>query len=94
MENVEVGLYIVAYRKARGLSQEQLAFAAKVSIGRLRDIEHGTANYTRDTLFRLAEALEISVWILYVPRTLADETILEMLHEAAKLFNPEEKSPV
>jgi len=88
MENVEVGLYILAYRKAMGLSHEKLALDAKVSIGRLRDIEHGTANYTRDTLFRIAEALKTAVWVLYIPRTLNDEAVLHVLHETAKLLTP------
>lgn len=84
---VEIGSTVVTIRKAKGITQEELAFNANVSIGRLRDVEHGTANYTRDTLYSIAAALGISAWVLYMPYNMENEEILQILNTTRQQFN-------
>lgn len=80
---VEVGPNIVRIRKALGISQEKLALDAGVSVGRLRDVEHNTANYTRDTLYRITDTLVVPVWLPYILQ-LEDDVILDILHTTRK----------
>lgn len=53
----EIGRNIVLLRKAKNISQEQLALRAEMSVSFLRDIEHGQANPSLDSLERLADIL-------------------------------------
>lgn len=46
-------------RTAKGLSQEELAFAADMKRSYLSDLERGTRNPSVRALGRLAEALEV-----------------------------------
>jgi len=93
---VEIGDIIVTIRKARGITQEELAFDAEVSIGRLRDIEHNTANYTRDTLYSIAAALGVFAWILYIPYRMENEEILRIVNAVRQEFDlyPEKAAAV
>lgn len=52
-------------RKARGLSQAELADMVGVTQGLISKIEHGDANPTLDTILRLASALQVSPAILF-----------------------------
>ena len=63
--SVEIGKNIKTLRKARGLSQEQLAEKAGIGITWMRKIEQDCANVTRDIIERLARALNVSVLVLY-----------------------------
>ena len=54
-----IGPQIRKLRKARGLSQEQLAEAADISTSHLSDIETGRTNFGVDILARIAAALEV-----------------------------------
>ena len=54
---VEIGQNIVTTRKRKGMTQEELAFNADMSISCLRRIEHGAANPTLDALCRIADAI-------------------------------------
>ena len=78
---VEIGRNIVALRRAQGKTQEDLEELSKVSVSRLRAIEHGTANVRIDTLERIADALGVSCHTLSILH-MEDETILDMMRQA------------
>ena len=55
----DVGQRIARVRKARGLTQEQLAEELRIAARALQKIESGSANLTLRTVARLASALQI-----------------------------------
>lgn len=81
--SAEIGRNIVLLRKARGITQEQLALQSDVSISRLREIEHGVANMSLDFLESLAKTLNVAPPVLMV-YSLSDMELLNMLHSAQK----------
>ena len=81
MYSVEIGMNIVKLRKARGMTQEHLGLQANVSITRLRDIEHGRANASMDTLKSIADVLGVALPVLFI-YSLEPAEVLEMLHRA------------
>ena len=58
---IEIGKTIHHLRKARNITQRELANMSKVSCARLRDIEHGCANVTIVVLDKIAEVLGLSL---------------------------------
>ena len=64
--SVEISMNIVKIRKEQKMSQEELAFRAKISVSRLRDIEHGKANPSIDTLESVAKALSVELLTLFL----------------------------
>lgn len=58
---VEIGSKIRAYRKAKGLSQEQLAEKIWISTTHMSHIETGTTKLSLPVLVDIANALEIGV---------------------------------
>ena len=54
---------------------------ANVSITRLRDIEHGRANASMDTLKSIADVLGVALPVLFI-YSLEPAEVLEMLHRA------------
>ena len=58
---IEIGQTIHHLRKARNITQRELANLPKVSCARLRDIEHGCANVTIVVLDKIAGALGLSL---------------------------------
>ena len=79
--SVEIGMNIVKLRKARGMTQEQLGLQANVSITRLRDIEHGRANASMDTLKSIADFWGVALPMLFI-NSLEPVEVLEMLYRA------------
>lgn len=79
---VEIGQNIVLLRRARHISQEQLALRSEMSVSFLRDIEHGRANPSLDSLWQLSETLEVDIWVLILYRQ-DDKSILAVLQWAA-----------
>lgn len=77
---VEIGQNIVLLRKAKNISQEQLALRADMSVSFLRDIEHGQANPSLESLERLADILGVDVWA-FMLLCRNDDSILTTLHE-------------
>jgi transcriptional regulator with XRE-family HTH domain len=57
----QVGSLVRLHRKARRLTQQQLADAAKRSVEMINKIENGRAEPSFDTLFALAECLQVPV---------------------------------
>jgi transcriptional regulator with XRE-family HTH domain len=83
--------YIAAWRKHRGLSQEQLAERIGKSRGLISQLESGTTAYTAATLAALAEALSCEPWdLLNVDPTKEGQVIdiMDLLREAT----PEQKA--
>ena len=56
----EVGLRIRDARKARNISQADMADRLGISISHMSDIENGKTNYGVDILMRITENLQIS----------------------------------
>lgn len=53
-------------RKRRGFTQEVLAIKAKISLNYLNDIERGVRNPSTITLNRIAEALKVQLWEIFL----------------------------
>ena len=77
---VEVCKNVANLRRVKKLSQEELAFESDISLSRLKDIEHGHANPSLDTLESLAKALEITLPELMVYH-LEEATISRLIEE-------------
>lgn len=54
-----IGLSILTVRRAKGLTQEQLANAAGVSRPQIANIESGRSDMPTETLLRFAKALGV-----------------------------------
>ena len=76
--SVEIGKNVLILRGGRGLSQEELADRAGISVSRLRDIEHGYANASIDVLESVAVALDTELPTLFL-LSLEEEQVLDML---------------
>jgi transcriptional regulator with XRE-family HTH domain len=64
-----LGLKVVALRRARRITQERLAEQLSMDTRDLRRIEAGDANVTVRTLVRMARALEVEVNELFLAPT-------------------------
>lgn len=60
----EIGRNIVLLRRSWGLTQEEMAYRANLSVSRLQAIEYGCQNATVDTMMRIARSFEIDSRIL------------------------------
>lgn len=76
--SVEIEKNVLILRGGRGLSQEELADRAGISVSRLRDIEHGYANASIDVLESVAVALDTELPTLFL-LSLEEEQVLDML---------------
>lgn len=63
-----LGLNIAYYRKKRGLTQEQLAEKAGIERSRVSKTEIAWVGTSLDTVYRIADALEIEPYKLLVER--------------------------
>lgn len=61
----ELGKRIVSARKARGISQEQLAVASEIDRSHMGFIEQGRRKPTVATLFKIVKALHINLEDLF-----------------------------
>ena len=61
-----VGGNVSAYRRKKGLTQEQLALTVGLEVKTLQRIEYGFGNCTARVLAALAQALETSIDSLFV----------------------------
>ena len=62
------GLNVSYYRKMRGLTQEQLAEEAGIDRSRISKTEIAWTGTSLDTVFRIAEALKIEPYKLFIQR--------------------------
>jgi transcriptional regulator with XRE-family HTH domain len=75
-----LGAAIQKYRRQRGMSQRQLAKAAKLSLKYVGEIERGQANFTIDAIERLLEALKRS--------PVSDESLGLLLNDRVNVTAP------
>ena len=61
----KLGLNIAFYRKARGLTQEQLAEKVDISRTHMSRIETADCAVSLDVVFRIADTLKIDVYKLF-----------------------------
>ncbi len=61
-----LGRRIRAFRKENGISQEELAFKSSISTTYLGQIERAEKSPTVDVLDKISNALEISIYDLFV----------------------------
>lgn len=61
------GTNLRKYRNRRGFSQRELFHISGIDHGMISRIENGQINITLNTLFLLAEALNVPCWKLLVP---------------------------
>jgi transcriptional regulator with XRE-family HTH domain len=60
----QVGHRVKAARLAHGGTQEEVADRARIDYKRYQALEAGRVNPTIGTLLRVAEALDLSIWLL------------------------------
>ena len=65
---VHVGKQVAKYRKAKGLSQEQLSFEAGFHRTYISQVERGVINPTIGSLEKIAAALSVPCWKLFKPK--------------------------
>jgi len=58
-EHVRVGLNILVRRRELHMTQKEVSDASGISIAKISAIEHGTSNFTVESLMRVADALKI-----------------------------------
>ena len=61
-----IGKRIQELRKRQGFSQEQVAEKAEISSNYLSRIECGKENPTLDMLIKLAQALKVEMWEMFI----------------------------
>lgn len=59
--NINYGKRLKKLRKAKNVSQLELEMAAKMSPGVVSRIENGKISPTKETLFKIAQALELDL---------------------------------
>lgn len=68
----EVGKAIRQLRKVKGKSLEQLAYEANISFSTLNRLERGIGNPTLETLFGIAQSLEVDIIDLFANDSITD----------------------
>jgi transcriptional regulator with XRE-family HTH domain len=85
-----LGLNIKRYRNRRGLSQLHLALELEISTTFLSDIETGKKWVSAQTLTRLARALKVEVYELFMPLQIikddVSEAVVKYLDEVDEAF--------
>ncbi len=62
-----IGRNIRAFRELRGITQSQLAEKAKMHRAYIGFVENGTKNLSVESLFAIADALQIAPYLLLYP---------------------------
>jgi transcriptional regulator with XRE-family HTH domain len=62
-----LGKNVRELRRAKGLSQEQLAFECEMKRSYVSDLERGTRNPSVKAIGRLAQALGVDAYVLLKP---------------------------
>ena len=68
---------IVALRRKKGFTQEELALNSNTSISHLRSIEHGRANPSIGLLCRIASPLEEPLDVILAPAAEEEDDYIE-----------------
>ena len=79
MDYYKIGQAIRRYRKARGMSQEQLAESTGISVTHMSHIETGNTKLSLPVLVEISKALEVQTdQILFEHPTRSDVTLGEL----------------
>lgn len=84
-----LGFKIGEIRKTKGLTQEELAEQATLTLSYISKIETGRRNPTITTLYKISLALDVEVHQLFVnlePELMSDRTILEKIEELVNIL--------
>jgi phage repressor protein C with HTH and peptisase S24 domain len=76
-----IGDVIVKLRKERGWTIEEMAERADINKGTLSTVERGEANYRRETIEKIAKALDVDVHKLYAMAGLVVGSAAARAHE-------------
>ncbi|OAH57945.1 MULTISPECIES: XRE family transcriptional regulator [Bacillaceae] len=76
MENIDIGKKVEKYRKARGLSNRELAKLAEITPSMLSQIERGLANPSIQTLKVLAKTLNVPTFSFLLEETNTEDLIV------------------
>jgi transcriptional regulator with XRE-family HTH domain len=71
-------------RKARKLTLEQLGQASSIGYKHIGDIEKGVKSASFDAIDRLAKALKVSPYELFIPIELSDARLDQLLHRLVR----------
>ena len=85
------GQHIRSLRRARGLTQEQLAVRAKMSTDTVRRIEGGTMSSSLRTIRALAHGLELSLATLFESMDLLEVNVGRELLDHLQLLSERER---
>jgi transcriptional regulator with XRE-family HTH domain len=77
MENIDIGKKVEKYRKAKGLSNRELATIAEITPSMLSQIERGLANPSIQTLKVLAKALDVPTFSFLLEETNTDDLVVK-----------------
>lgn len=75
-----VGSNIRAYRKEKGLTQEAVAFKAKLHENYISLVERGEATISIDNLEKIAKILRIPVFALLIQDSLSHDIVITPKH--------------
>ena len=89
-----LGHRIKKFRKAKGLSQEQLAEAIDKSVDTISNVERRNGSTSLDTVFKIANALDVQIFELFQVHDMSstDKKKMQMLDSIVDLLKdqPEE----
>ena len=86
-----IAVQVREIRKQRGMTQEQLAKAARLSVQTIIRIEQGTLALTKDTLAKIAEAFDCALRIEFVEHSTFLKWIFEISVNGIKVVTPFEQ---
>jgi len=94
MDNLKriFGRRLRAWRKKRGKTQEQIAKMAKIDVKYVSEIERGNKGVSFEAIARLARALDVDAFQLFIPDRLMThdlESVLELATSSISNPNPE-----
>lgn len=67
--------FLAQWREFRGLTQEELAAKAGLSVGLVSSIEAATSGYSAESLYKLAKALEIEQGMILSVNPAGDQSL-------------------
>lgn len=76
-------IFLAQWRNLRGMTQEQLAEAAGVSVGLVSSLEAGNAGYSAESLHKLATALKIEPGMILSVNPESDEALWSLFLRAS-----------
>lgn len=86
----QFGRHVRSLRRARGLTQEQLAERSTLSPDTIRRLEYGSFSPTHDTLRKLCHGLRVRVSTLFLGLELAERDIPREFTDLVSTMDPAE----